>query len=137
MQMTRRRLKSFPRLLHDIQVIKSNIEEMCAPNMDAGLGHSVIMDYSTGYPRPQAVVGFDRERYDRLRQQLAGKEDEAGFIAKWIGEIEDPITRHVFELKYESNMCWDDVARKMGYGQSLDYPRLHIHDRYLRDKKIK
>ena len=35
---------------------------------DEGLiGNDVIFDYSKGYPMPQGVVGFDKEKYDRLQ----------------------------------------------------------------------
>ena len=37
---------------------------------DEGLiGNDVIFDYSKGYPMPQGVVGFDKEKYDRLQDR--------------------------------------------------------------------
>ena len=68
---------------------------------DEGLiGNDVIFDYSKGYPMPQGVVGFDKEKYDRLqcrdqrrKEQL---EQECVEIEEWVEAITDSITRRAY-----------------------------------------
>ena len=90
-----------------------------------------------GFARPQVVVGFDGERYRRKRHLLDKKEAEAEEIRNWIGEIEDTVTRKVFEYYYLDGLPWKEVAKKMGYQNSPDYPRLMIRDKYLKKCGIK
>lgn len=78
---------------------------------DEGLiGNDVIFDYSKGYPMPQGVVGFDKEKYDRLqcrdqrrKEQL---EQECVEIEEWVEAITDSITRRIFR------MCFIDGRRQ-------------------------
>ena len=57
MKMTRKRLERY----NKIRAIKAEIDEW--ETTDKGINHSVILDYQTGSPRPQAVVGFDWDAY--------------------------------------------------------------------------
>ena len=75
MEMTIKRLESYQRLMQEITILRYELNEM--NTTDEGLGNSVIKDYSKGFERPQAVVGFDGERYRRKRQLLDKKEAEA------------------------------------------------------------
>mgnify|MGYP006993635392 FL=1 len=82
---------------------------------DEGLiGNDVIFDYSKGYPMPQGVVGFDKEKYDRLqcrdqrrKEQL---EQECVEIEEWVEAITDSITRRIFR------MCFIDGRRQKECG---------------------
>ena len=70
---------------------------------DEGLiGNDVIFDYSKGYPMPQGVVGFDKEKYDRLqcrdqrrKEQL---EQECEEIETFIENIDESLTRRIFRM---------------------------------------
>ena len=130
MQMTRERLEGYQKVIREIKILRLELDEMIAT--DSGLGHSVIFDYRDGFPRPQAVVGFDGERYDRKRRQLGRKEEEAEEIQRWIEDIEDAVARQVFKLYYIDGCGWAEVAKRMGYRGNPDYPRLHIRDAHLK-----
>ena len=130
MQMTRERLEGYQKVMKEIKILRLELDEMIAT--DSGLGHSVIFDYRDGFPRPQAVVGFDGERYDRKRRQLDRKEEEAEEIRRWIEDIEDAVVRLVFKLYYIDGCGWAEVAKRMGYRRNPDYPRLHIRDAHLK-----
>lgn len=132
MEMTVERLESYRKLMKEIAILRWELNEM--NTTDAGLGSSVIKDYSKGFERPQAVVGFDGERYRRKRRDLDRKEAEAEAIRKWVEAIEDAVTRKVFEYYYLEDMPWKEIAKKLGYRDNPDYPRIMIRDAYL--KKI-
>ena len=124
MEMTIKRLESYKRLMQEIAILRWELNEM--NTTDAGLGSSVIKDYSKGFERPQAVVGFDGERYRRKRRLLDQKEAEAEEIRKWVEAIEDTATRKVFEYFYLDGLPWKEVAKRLGYRDNPDYPRLYI-----------
>ena len=135
MEMTIKRLESYERLMQEIAILRWELNEM--NTTDAGLGSSVIKDYSKGFERPQAVVGFDGERYRRKRRLLDQKEAEAEEIRKWVEAIEDTATRKVFEYFYLDGLPWKEVAKRLGYRDNPDYPRLYIRDKYLKSCGIK
>ena len=135
MEMTIKRLESYKRLMQEIAILRWELNEM--NTTDAGLGSSVIKDYSKGFERPQAVVGFDGERYRRKRRLLDPKEAEAEEIRKWVEAIEDTATRKVFEYFYLDGLPWKEVAKRLGYRDNPDYPRLYIRDKYLKSCGIK
>jgi len=135
LEMTIKRLESYKRLMQEIAILRWELNEM--NTTDAGLGSSVIKDYSKGFERPQAVVGFDGERYRRKRQLLDQKEAEAEEIRKWVEAIEDTATRKVFEYFYLDGLPWKEVAKRLGYRDNPDYPRLYIRDKYLKSCGIK
>ena len=133
--MTVKRLESYRRLVREITILRWELNEM--NTTDAGLGSSVINDYRGGYAQPQAVVGFDGERYRRKRRLLDKKEAEATEIKNWVEAIEDTVTRKVFEYYYLDGLPWKEIAKRLGYRDNPDYPRLHIRDRYLKSCGIK
>lgn len=135
MRMTKKRLKGYQKLAEEIRFLRQEID--CMNTGEAGLGHSIINDYTKGYARPQAIVGFDEARYKKLRKQLEKKEQEAADIRQWIDDIEDIVTRQVFKLYYIDGLSWADVAKQIGYRGKPDYPRLYIRDKYLKAQGIK
>lgn len=135
MEMTIKRLESYKRLMQEIAILRWELNEM--NTTDAGLGSSVIKDYSKGFERPQAVVGFDDERYRRKRRLLDQKEAEAEEIRKWVEAIEDTATRKVFEYFYLDGLPWKEVAKRLGYRDNPDYPRIMIRDTYLKKVGMK
>jgi len=106
-------------------------------NTDAGIGNSTIMDYRDGYPKPQSVVGFDRNRYMRKEEILKRKKKEAAEIKAWLEEIEDGQTRTVFKLWYTDRLTWKSIAKKIGLPHNEDFPRKCIRDAYLKKMGIK
>lgn len=135
MDMTIERLERYKKLMQEIAILRWELNEM--NTTEAGLGSSVIKDYTKGFARPQAVVGFDDERYKRKRRLLDKKEAEAEEIRNWVGAIEDTVTRKVFEYFYLDGLPWKEIAKRLGYQNSPDYPRLHIRDPYLKKCGIK
>ena len=97
---------------------------------------SFVMDYKKGYPRPEAVPGFDWKLHDRREKILDNKKARCKAVEDWIRSIEDGQARYVFRMFYIEGMTWDGIAAKIGYSNSPDYPRLYIRDKYLKEHNI-
>ena len=89
---------------------------------DRMLGNDVILDYQTGYPRPQAVVGYDYKRAERLRKlyqsQIARLEGECLEVEQWVEAIPDSLTRRIFRMYYVDGMAQQKIAGKVHLAQS-------------------
>ena len=134
-KITRKMLNEYRNLKRQIPVLEYELKEMWST--DKGMGNSTVFDYQTGYPRPQSVVGFDQEKYNRRKEALSKKKEKVRKVEKWIDAIEDGQVRCVFRMFYINNVTWEKIAVKIGYAGNPDYPRLHIRDDYLKKMKIK
>ena len=134
-KITRKLLDSYRKMKREIPTLAAELAEM--KQGDNGLCNSTILDYRTGEARPQSVVGFNQDLYDRRQKILDGKKAKCKAVEKWINAIEDGQTRCVFKMFYLDGMTWDRIAVKTGYSNSPDYPRLHIRDEYLKKSGIK
>ena len=134
-KITRKLLDNYRKLKREIPVLSMELAEM--KQGEAGLGNSTIFDYSTGFARPQSVVGFDQERYDRRKRTYEHKNEQVAAVDNWIQNIEDGQARYVFKAFYQQGLTWEKIAEKTGYSQSPDYPRLYIRDTYLKKCEIK
>lgn len=97
-KITRKLLDNYRKLKREIPVLSMELAEM--KQGEAGLGNSTIFDYSTGFARPQSVVGFDQARYDRRKHTYDHKMAQAAAVERWIQSIEDGQTRYVFKAFY-------------------------------------
>ena len=91
---------------------------------DEGLiGNDVIFDYSTGYPMPQAVVGFDYEKYKRLQERDQRRkeqlEQECAEIEEWVEAIPDSLTRRIFRMCFIDGRRQKDVAKAVHLERSV------------------
>ena len=133
-KITKKLLNDYVKYKREIPLLKKELEEM--KTTEAGLGSSTIFDYSTGYPRPQSVVGFDWDLYDRRKKTLENKCLKVEAVEEWIGNIKDIRTRIVFKRRYIDRKSWVAIAKEIGYGGNVDYPRLYIRDKYLKENEI-
>lgn len=90
---------------------------------DEGLiGNDVVFDYRDGYPRPQSVVGFDYDRYDKLQERDRTKkealEKECAEIEEWVEAIPDSLTRRIFRMMYIQGRKQKQVAKAVHLDQS-------------------
>ena len=134
-KITRKLLDNYRGIKKEIPLLEIELKEMITT--DSGIGNSTILDYRTGQARPQSVVGFDKELYDRRERSLKKKKAQVKAVEQWINQIEEGQTRCIFRMYYIDGMTWIKIADKTGYSKSPDYPRLHIRDEYLKKRKIK
>ncbi len=96
------------------------------------IGNDVVFDYRKGYPRPQSVIGFDYDRYDRLQDRDNEKksllEQECEEIENWVEEIPDSLTRRIFRLTFIQGRKQKEVAKSVNLDRSRISRRI---DEYL------
>ena len=133
-KMTRKLLSEYQKLKKEIIALEYELSEM--RHTDKGMGNSTVLDYQKGYPRPQSVVGFDQEKYDRRKKILSEKRKKAKAVEEWIDSIEDGQARCILKMFYINGMTWEKIAMETGYAGNPDYPRIMIRDKYLKEKNI-
>lgn len=84
---------------------------------DSLIGNSVILDYRKGYPRPQAVVGYDydleQRRRERWTKRIRKLQEETEEVEGWIEAIPDSLTRRCFRMVYVDGMSYRTIGRKL------------------------
>lgn len=89
---------------------------------DGMIGNSVIMDYRTGYPRPQSVVGYDYKRAERLRKmyqsRIARLREECLEVEQWVEAIPDSLTRRIFRMYYVEGLTQRQIAERIHVDRS-------------------
>ena len=118
--MTREKLDEYRSKKEEIKELKYKLDHL--GEGDSMIGNSVIHDYRTGYPRPQAVVGVDWKKFNRLRRRYSQKidmlEQECVEVEAWIEDIPDSLTRRIFRMYYIDGMKQHRIGREVGLDQS-------------------
>lgn len=124
--MEREQLERYLSQKEEIRELRYKLEHL--GEGDSLIGNSTIFDYTTGFPRPQAVVGHDHEREQRLRERyktrLEKLEADCEETEQWIENIPDSQMRRIFRMYYLDG----ETQQKIG-------ERLHI-ERSTVSKKI-
>lgn len=120
MEMTRERLEGYRSCKEEIRELQYKLAHL--GDGDSLIGNDVIMDYQTGYPRPQSVVGYDYEKESRLRSTYESRirklEAECAEIEQWVEDIPDSLTRRIFRMYYIDGMNQSKIAKKVHLSQS-------------------
>lgn len=119
-EMTRERLEAYRSNREEIKELKYKLDHLVEG--DSLIGNDVIFDYRKGYPRAQAVVGYDYElgakRRKRYKNQIAKLETEQDSIEEWIFGIRDSRTRRIFQMYFLEGLTQEKIAKKMHTDQS-------------------
>lgn len=120
MEMTKERLEGYRSCKEEINELRYRIE--CVKNGDNMIGNDTIFDYRTGYPRPQAVVGYDYEKETRLTAHYLSRIDklktECTEVEEWIEAISDSLTRRIFRMYYIYGVRQSVIAQRVHLSQS-------------------
>ena len=133
-KITKKLLDEYRKTKIEIPLLEQELHEMWTT--EKGFGNSVILNGKNGSKKPETVVGFDQDRYDRRKLILQNKREKARAVERWIDSIEDVETRMAFKMYYTEGMTFEAISIKMGGVRSGDYIRLKIRDRFLKDQKI-
>lgn len=118
--MTKAELWDYQSKKEEIKELKYKIRHMA--DGDAMVGNDVIMDYRTGYPRPQSVVGTDQERMRNLKARYTSRisklETECTKVENFIEDIPDSMTRRIFRMYFFDCMSQQKISRKVHISQS-------------------
>ena len=118
--MEREQLERYLSQKEEIRELRYKLEHL--GEGDSLVGNSTIFDYSTGFPRPQAVVGYDynkewrlRERYKTRLEKLKADCEET---EQWIEAIPDSQTRRIFRMRFLDGMILEQIGKKMHVDKS-------------------
>lgn len=120
MEMTRERLEDYRSKKDEIKELQYKLAHL--GKGDSMMGADTIFDYQTGFPRPQAVVGVDKDKMDRLEaryeKRIAELEAECAKVELWIEEIPDSLTRRIFRMYYVDGMPLHKIGQKVHLDKS-------------------
>lgn len=112
-------------LLKDYKSKKEEIKELSHKLEHSGdtmIGNDVILDYKSGYPMPQAVVGVDWKKVSRLenrwRNRIAQLEGECLQVEEFVENIQDSFTRRIFRRCFIEKETQEQVSRELHISQS-------------------
>ena len=118
--MEREQLERYLSQKEEIRELRYKLEHL--GEGDSLVGNSTIFDYSTGYPKPQAVVGYDYNKERRLRAQystrLAKLRYDCEETEQWIEAISDSQTRRIFRMRFLEGMILEQIGKKMHVDKS-------------------
>lgn len=81
---------------------------------DSMIGNDTILDYKSGYPVPQAVIGVDWDKVDRTEKSYQNKidalENECQEVEKFVDDITDSLTRRIFRMYYINGLSQKKIG---------------------------
>ena len=118
--MDREQLERYQSQKEEIRELRYKLEHL--GEGDSLVGNSTIFDYTTGFPRPQAVVGYDYNREDYLREKYRSRmkklQADCEETEQWVEAISDSQTRRIFRMYYLDGMTQKAIGKKMHLDRS-------------------
>lgn len=119
MEMTKKRLEAYRSEKQEIQELKHKLQALKPQDYT---GNDVIMDYRSGFPVPQSVVGTDLDAYhsrkDHLISEISRLEQRCQEVEQWIDAIQDSLTRRIFRMYFEDGKKQREIAMTLHTDQS-------------------
>lgn len=118
--MTREQLEAYKSKKAEIKELEYKLAHL--GEGDSMIGNSTIMDYRSGYPQPQTVVGVDWKRLDNARaryiHRLEKLKAECAEIEDFVESISDSLTRRIFRMYFIDGISQDKVAKAVHVDKS-------------------
>lgn len=136
MEMTKKRLEAYRSEKQEIEELKHKLQNIKAEDY---VGNSVIMDYRSGYPVPQSIVGTDLKAYHARKESLTSNisrlEQRCREVEQWIEDIPDSLSRRIFRMHYLEGKIQDEVARAVYVSQSFISKKLSDFEKWNTNNK--
>ena len=118
--MTREQLEEYRSKKDEIAELTYKLQHL--GDNDEMVGNDVIMDYRSGFPVPQSVVGVDWDKYynakKRYTSRLGKLQEECDAVEQFVEDIEDSMTRRIFRMYYIDGISQRDVAAAVHLSQT-------------------
>ena len=118
--MEREQLERYLSQKEEIRELRYKLEHL--GEGDSLVGNSTIFDYSTGFPRPLAGIGYDYEKERRLRAQYSTRLSKLRYdceeTEQWVEDIPDSQTRRIFRMYFIDGETYRQIAKKMHMDKS-------------------
>ena len=89
---------------------------------DTMIDNDTIFDYRKGYPVPQAVIGVDWKKIDRMKARYENRikqlEKECDEAEEFIENISDSVTRRAFRMYYMDGLSQKKIADQVHLDRS-------------------
>lgn len=119
MEMTKRRLEEYRSEKQEIEELRCRLQALKAQDYTRV---DTILDYKSGYPVPQAVVGTDIDAYwarkEYLQSKIKNLSQRCLEVERWIEDIQDSTIRRIFRLYYEDGKKQREIATILHIDQS-------------------
>ncbi len=113
--MTKERLEEYRSNKDEIKELEYKLAHL--GEGDSLVDNDVVFDYRTGYPQPQAVVGVDWEKHDRLKElyqsRVAKLLEECAEVEQWIDGIQNGQMRRIFRMRYIDGMSQAKIGKRL------------------------
>jgi len=118
--MTRKLLEGYRSKKEEIRYIKYKLQHL--GEGDSMVRSSTVLDYRSGHPVPQAIVGVDWDEMEEVRKRLEKRlgqlEPECQQVEEFISNIPDSMTHMIFEMYFMDGINQHKIARKIHIDQS-------------------
>ncbi len=120
MTMTRESLESYRSKKAEIAELHNTLLHLGAG--DTMFGNDTILDYRSGYPVPNAVVGVDWDKVlrieSRYKKKLSVLEEECQEVEDFVESISDSLTRRIFRMYYVEGLSQKEIANNVHMDRS-------------------
>lgn len=127
--MTKERLEAYRSMRAEIRELSERLDNL-KDDEDLTVADTVL-DYRSGQGIPTKIVGMDRERYWRRRQQyserIASLKEECSKVEEWVEQIEGSMTRRIFRMVYLDGMNQIEVGKALHLDRSRISRRISDH----------
>ena len=118
--MTRKGLEEYRSNREEIRELQYKLDHL--GQGDSMMGNDTILDYRSGYPMPQAVIGVDWDKVDRLehryQRRIKALNEECEEIEEFIEGIEDSLTRRIFRQCFLEGRTQEQISKALHISQS-------------------
>lgn len=136
MEMTKKRLEAYKSEKQEILELTHKLQVLKPQNYT---GNDTIMDYRSGFPVPQSVVGTDLGAYYTRKKHLTSEiyrlERRCQETEQWIEDIPDSLSRRIFRMYYIETKSQDKVAKAVYTSQSLVSKKLSEFAKWNKNNK--
>lgn len=119
-QVTREKLESYKSMKEEIAELTYKLNHL--GEGDGMISSSVIKDYRSGYPVPQAIVGVDWKMYDRLKDRYENRirdlERECTEIEEFTEGISDSMDRRILRMYYIEGRSQREIGKAVHLDKS-------------------
>ena len=126
--MTKEQLESYRSMEEEIKELEYKLLHL--EDGDSMIDNDVIMDYRSGYPVPQSIVGYDYARHvrlsDRYRKRILKLEKEIAEVEEFVEEIPDSVTRRIFRMYYIEGMTQRKIAEAIHIERSSVSKKIEV-----------
>ena len=95
---------------------------------DSLVGNTIIFDYKTGFPKPKAVIGYDHDKEQRLREryetQMRKMEKDYEETERWVESIPESQTRRIFRMRFIEGDTQQKIGEKLHMDRSTVSKRI-------------